>query len=329
MKHNTPIPTLEIKNLVSQDLLKKYQKLNLKSLQWIPCEKELEGLDSFILDNWLERLYIQRLEGKSELIQELLNDSENDWEAVLFQLLAKNFGLKVNGEVFLKLAKSIPFSIIRKERHDLMKLSALFFGQAGFLSEILEDSYHSELKKEYEYLQHKYRLNPISKNEFLFFRMRPSNFPTLRIAQLVALYHQHHNLFSLVMEVKSVDKLNKLFKIDVPEFWETHYTFEKASKKRKKPLTVSFLELLFINTIVPLQFSYQKFRNELDEEGLFSIMKELNPEKNNITSKFSELKVIAKNAFESQGLLELKNNYCAKKRCLQCAIGNQLLTSRF
>lgn len=325
IKDNTPISTVELKQFVCKEILNNYQNLTTKKARWIPCENDIHNIDSFLLNNWLERLFIDRLEKKSQNIASLLQESKNDWEVVLFQLLAKNFGLKVNGESFLKLAKSIPFSIIRKERHDITKLSALLFGQAGFLSENLENPYHYELKKEYEYLKHKYQLRSISKNEFQFFRMRPSNFPTLRIAQLVALYHQHQNLFSLLMEVNSIKKLYQLFKIEVPEFWNSHFTFEKESKNRKKKFTHSFLDLLFINTIIPLQFCYQKSVHNFNEEQLFEKMKGLKSEKNSIILKFSELKIEAKNAFESQALLELKNNYCALKRCLECAIGNQLL----
>ena len=327
IKDNTPIATLELKNIVSKNVLNNYQKLSSKNTQWIPCEKELHTIDSFLLNNWLERLYIERLEDKSKSIALLLKASKNDWEAVLFQLLAKNFGLKVNGDSFLKLAKSIPFSIIRKERNDLTKLSALLFGQAGFLSDNVESSYHTELRNEFKYLQRKYQLTPLSKHEFQFFRMRPSNFPTVRIAQLIALYHQHQNLFSTVINIETIENLYMLFTIEVSEFWNSHFTFEKTSKRTKKKFTNLFLDLIFINTIIPLQFTYQKTTNSIDEERLFGKMKGLKPEKNSIILKFSELKIEAKNAFESQALLELKNNYCASKRCLECAIGNKLLRS--
>ncbi|MBL4605668.1 MAG: DUF2851 family protein [Flavobacteriaceae bacterium] len=325
MKNNLPIATVELKQYVDPKLVEKYHGLSLQSLRWIPCEKEINTTDSFLLNNWLERLFIERLERKSTLIEELLDESNNDWERVLFCMLAKNFGLKVNGDAFFSFAKSIPYAIVRKEQHDFDRLSALFFGQARFLSERIEDAYHAHLKKEYEFLSEKYQLDEVIKNQFLFFRMRPSNFPTIRIAQLVALYHKHKNIFSELMKIKSIEEFYALFVIDVGDFWETHYNFTKESKRRKKGFTKSFLDLLFINTVIPLQFSYQRATNELDEEQLFKMMNKLKPEKNNIVSKFSDLKIEAKSAFESQALLELKNNYCAAKRCLECAIGNQLL----
>ena len=324
MKNNLALPTLEIRNFVKKEVLVNYQNLYAKEQRWIPCEKQLSEVDSFLLNNWLERLYFERLEHKSLLIEELLKQSNNDYESVLFQLLAKNFGLKVNGEAFLSLAQSFNFSILRKVRFNEKQLSALLFGQAGFLNEETEEPYQNSLKKEYEYLKHKHNLYT-NANGFQFFRMRPNNFATIRIAQLVALYHQHQQLFSKILEVSKLEDFYMLFSVEVNDFWKSHYTFEAISKKSSKRLTQSFIDLLIINTIIPLTFVYEKSRGGVDEEKLLQLIRQLKPEKNSIISKFSELKVETKNAFETQALLELKNNYCAKKRCLQCAIGNSLL----
>lgn len=325
MKNNKPIPTLVLKDLVDDDLLKNYQKLVLKQPHWIPCETQINTVESFTFNNWLERLYFERLANKSNSINQLLVASNTDFEAVLFQLIAKNFGLKVNADAFLRLAKSIDFSIIRKERFNELVFSALLFGQAGFLEGNIQDEYHSQLKKEYEYLQHKYNLRPIANGQFMFFRMRPTNFPTIRIAQLVSLFHQQENLFSKVIKIENLEGFYTLFSVGVNEFWKTHYTFESISKKSAKNLTKSFIDLLIINTIIPLKFLYQKSRGEVDEESIMKLMKQIKPEKNSIISKFSDLKIKSKSAFETQSLLELRNNYCASKRCLQCAIGVKIL----
>ena len=168
MKNNNPLPTLVLKDYIQKGILNKYQNLFSKKISWIPCENQISEVDSFLMNNWLERLYFQRLEHKSVLIDELLQKSNNDFEAVLFQLLAKNFGLKVNGEMFLSLAHSFDFSILRKVRFEEEILSALIFGQAGFLEEETEEVYQKLLKKEYEYLRHKYNLYAIT-NGFQFF----------------------------------------------------------------------------------------------------------------------------------------------------------------
>ncbi|WP_272150198.1 DUF2851 family protein [Tenacibaculum aiptasiae] len=325
MKNNLPLPTLELKELVHENVMKNYEQLFSKQLQWISCENQIVDIDSFLIKNWLERLYFERLENKSILIKELLANSKNDFEAVLFQLLAKNFGLKVNGDAFLQLAKSFDFSILQKVRFNEFQLSALLFGQAGFFDQTIENEYFLSLKNEYDYLKHKYQLTPIHNKQFQFFRMRPNNFPTIRIAQLVALFHKYQNLFSKLLELNRKEDFYDLLSVEVNDFWQAHYTFETSSKKLTKRLTKSFIDLLLINTIIPLKFVYEQYKGILNEEKILKLIQQIKPEKNSIISKFSDLKLIAKNAFESQALLELRNNFCVKKRCINCAIGNILL----
>ena len=325
MKNNQPIPSLELKGLVNEKLQNNYRNLFSKQLRWIPCEPLIAEVDLFLIRNWLERLYFERLENKSILIKELLTHSNNNYEAVLFQLLAKNFGLKINGEAFLQLAKSFDFSVLQKVRFNELQLSALLFGQAGFLENNVESEYFIQVKNEYSYLKHKYKIEPIANNQFQFFRMRPNNFPTVRIAQLVALFKKHQNLFSKLMELNKKEDFYALLFVEVNDFWKTHYTFKTESKKSTKKLTKSFVDLLLINTIIPLKFAYNESRGELNSEEILKLIQQIKPEKNSIISKFTELKVQSKSAFETQALLELKNNFCVKKRCLECAIGNSLL----
>ena len=325
MKNNEPMPTIELKDFVDDKLLLNYKRLVYSPRSWILCENQIATLDLFLVDNWLERLYFERLEQKSIFIMELLQESNYNFETVLFQLIAKNFGLKVNGDSFLQLAKSIDFLILRKVSFDEQQLTALFFGQAGFLEKEVEDSYYQQLKKEYEYLKHKYKLHPISNAQFQFFRMRPQNFPTIRIAQLASLFFKHQNLFSKLMSITKKEEFYTLFSFTIQAFWKTHYTFESKSKKSSKKLSKSFIDLILINTIIPLKFVYLKSKAASDKDEIIELIKQVASEKNSIISKFSKLNLKSKNALESQALLELKNNYCSKKRCLQCAIGNNLV----
>jgi len=327
-KDNSVIPTLELKNYVRKDILTNYQKLFSAPQKWINCEKEITSIDQFLLSNWLERLYIERLEQKSNLIQKLLDTSKNDWEAVLFKMLFKSFGLKVNGDAFLSLANSIDFSIVRKEKQNLMSIEALLFGQAVLLNDDIQEGYYQQLQKEYDYLQKKYQLQSISKSQIQFFRLRPNNFPTVRIAQMAALLHQNQNLFSKIMKITRLEDFYELFDVSISAYWQTHYSFTTTSKKYSKKLSKSFIDLLLINTIIPLQFMYLKHINKLNEEYLLNTVRQIKPEKNTIINKFKLLNVTSNNALESQALLQLKNEYCSKQRCLQCAIGNILITNK-
>ena len=323
-ENNTEIPTVELKKYVPLEEVHKYQSL-VATKTWIYCENQTAQIPSFVFDHWLTRLYFERLERKSAEIEKLLSDSNNDWEAVLFCMLAKNFGLNTNGLAFLDMAKGIPFSVIRKEAFSLEKLEALFFGQANMLSYDFQDQYAKNLSQEYDYLAHKYNLKEKGYASVAFFKHRPDNFPTIRLAQLAALYHKEHNLFSKLMQTNILSELYSLFNVFVSEYWDTHYNFDKISSKKRKKISTSFIDLLILNTIVPLKFAYDKFRNQANEETLLSIVEAIPSEKNAIIEKFKEIGVISTSAFESQALLQLKNEYCEAKKCLQCAIGLQLL----
>jgi len=325
MSNNAPIPTLELKKIVDSSVEQNYARLTKTSVKYIPCEDQIGHINSFVISNWQERLYLERLERKSIFIQSLLEQTNNDWDAVLFMLLAKNFGLNKNGDSFFQLAKSIPFAVLRKTTHDEHQLMALLFGQAGFLEGDFQHSYVNELKQEYNYLRKKFDLRPMNQKQFHFFRLRPSNFPTIRLAQFVALYHQNFQLFSDLMECQSAEQVYQLFEICLHTFWKTHYTFLKESKKSNKQLTKPFIDLLIINTIVPVKFCYQRVIRQSNVEQLISFLESLLPEKNAIISMYEELGLPTDNAFHSQSLLELSSNYCAKKRCLECAIGNEIL----
>lgn len=323
--NNSEIPTLELKHYVDINLIHNYKKL-IQSKSWINCEASFPKVDNFLLNNWLERLYIERLELKSETIAQLLKDSNNDWEAVLFKMLLKNFGLKVNGEPFFSLAKSIDFSIVRKLQKNVLDLEALLFGQSGLLSDDhIEEAYFLDLKNRYGFLKQKFSLDNHGVLPLQFFRLRPPNFPTIRLSQFANLYSLEQHLFSKVMEYTTLEEFYHCFNIGVSGFWRTHYTFSKSSKVAKKALTKSFIDLLIINSLIPLKFSYAKALGKSVEEEVFQLIKTIEIENNSIVSKFINLKPIDKNALNSQALLQLKQNYCDKNKCLHCAVGNNLI----
>jgi len=323
-KDNSEIPTLELKKYVIKEVLENYLKLKTQKT-WIYCENEIKTIDDFAFQNWQERLFFERLERKGIPIQQLLQETENDWEAVLFLMLAKNFGLNTNGEIFLKIAKSIPFSVIRKESFEIENLEALLFGQADLLPFAAEDVYVKELKKRYDYLFQKHQFQKTNIEPVQFFKHRPDNFPTIRLAQLAMLYHQQRNLFSQIIFAKNLTEMYLIFNNSVSNYWETHYQFDKESPKKKKSFSKSFIDLLIVNTIIPFQFAYAKSQGKEASEMILELIKSISPEKNTIVDKFSIFGIKSQNAFETQSLLQLKNEYCNYGKCLQCAIGMQLL----
>ncbi len=324
-KDNSAIPTIELKKYVSENLLHSYKKLFSANRKWIYCEADFAEVDEFVFENWLEKLFIERLEKKSNLILDELKKSNNHWEELLFRLLAKNFGLKVNGEAFYSLANSVDFSIIKKVVHKQQDLEALLFGQAGFLTENWEDGYAKQLLEIYNFQKVKFSLDNLAVIQPKYFRLRPPNFPTIRLSQLSVLYSEKGNLFSEIMAAKTISELYAIFNISASDYWKTHYNFGVVSKESKKNLTKSFIDLLIINTIIPLKFCYSKHIGNDETENIISLISEITSEENSIISKFNSIRPISKNALHSQALIQLKNEYCDKAKCMQCAIGNAIL----
>lgn len=326
-KNNTLLPTMELKDLVPPSTLQNYRELLLApNGSWINCETEFGSFDNFDFQNWMERLYLERLETKAEVLLDLLKRYDNDWEAVLFRLIGKNFGLKVNGGAFISMAQSFDFKVVRKCRESLLSLEALLLGQSGQLDAGAEDVYYNQLKSEYQFLKKKFRLDNKYVERPKFFRLRPDNFPGLRLAQLAALYHKVPHLFSAVVEAGSVNELRQIFAVEPSEFWKTHYTFERAHAARKKKLSAAFVDLLIINSLLPVRFSYEKHTGTGDPSVIINMIEELKAERNSVITKFNTIRPgSAITALDSQALLQLKHNYCDKNACLQCNLGIKLL----
>ena len=325
-KDGSQIPTLALKNYVPGELLAKYQDLFENSRPtFINCERNFAEIDAFLTHSWLQRLYIERLEQKSKLILELLQKSNNDWEAVLFALLAKSFGSKINGDFFLERALELDFSIIRKNSNNLLALESLLFGHFGLLQNgDCPDPYFMELKREHQYLAKKFGLAPAMKGPE-FYGLRPVNFPTIRLSQLAQLYGRRHGLFATLMDNSSLEGIYGVFETKTNTYWEDHFTFGKTSKKSKKKLSKNFIDLLIINTIVPMKFCYAKHLGKYWNEDLIAMVSEVKMEKNSIINRFLSIGAKTTNAMDSQAQIQLYTQYCSKNKCLQCALGAHLL----
>lgn len=321
------IPTLELKKFIPTFVLYQYDQLLENNTNFIPCEKSIDLLQKEKLSFWLEKLLLERLERKtSELEVEFLNNKKN-WEQLLFKKLAYAFGLKVNAEAFVNWANSFDFEVLIKNQLNPDYVHAIFFGQAGFLDFESEDIYVKEMKKNYEFLSLKYRLQKTNSSMFKFFRMRPSSFPTVRMMQLATLYSHYQNLFAFLMGTRSIEKIKGVFKdLIYPDFWKNHYRLDKESTViSTKSISDDMIHRIIINVIIPMKFVYAKHRDIDIVEQLLEWLRELPAENNTIISGYSKLGLKAKNAFESQAYLELKKYFCNEKKCLNCAIGLQIL----
>jgi len=325
--NDKPFDTLQIKEIIDTAALKSYKALFSTEQKWINCENQFHGVDTFVLDNWLERLYLERLQHKAEQILLLVAQNNNHWEALLFQMLAKNFGLKVNGESFFSIANSVDFSVVQKCSVRVFDLEALLLGQAGILKNDPTDVYFETLQQKYEYVAHKFQLSTTSVIPPKFFRLRPPNFPTIRLSQLAVLYAEKEHLFSAIINSKTKEELYEIFNIKATTYWNTHFNFGVTGSKRGKILTKKFIDLLLINTVIPVKFCYAQRQGKDISEELMQLVASISKEENSIVKRFNALQPIANHAMDSQALLQLKSMYCDPKRCLDCAVGNSLLNS--
>lgn len=327
LSNGRKVPTLELYDRISEELYNKYHKLVFGNQTFIPCENSIATVDGLTMQNWLTRVLVERMEKRSANVAATLALNKGDWEETFYQFLAANFGFKVNALPFELMAKSLPQLTLAKNKNNPMQIEALIFGQAGFLEGEFKDEYPLKLQKEYAYLRKKYNLTPIENHLWKFMRLRPQNFPTIRLAQFAALIVQSNHLLSKILEIKEVKALRGLFtEIKVNDYWEDHYRFEAPSKPSSKNMGDGSIDILLLNTVALFLFSYGKqHQQQYYISRSLKLLENLPAEKNNIIADFVNLGVKIGTAFESQALLELKNNYCNYKKCLQCGVGNKIL----
>ena len=318
------LPVLELKDRVSKILLKQYEEL-MYSSAFIPCEKSIHSVRDITWKSWKDRLLAERLLRKAKTVETFLQQNNYHWEETFWWLLARNFGMKINADAFETMARSVPVKILAKHKNQIHQLEALLLGQAGLLGAKFKEDYPKMLQKEYDFYKTAYKLNPGTLKPF-FLRMRPGNFPTIRLAQLAMLVHGAAHLFSKVKEAGSLKDVKAWFDVTANDYWHYHYRFDEESAYKKKNLGAAMIANIIINTICPVLFAYGSYQDEQKyKDKALKWLEETAAEKNSITNGFQKLGIENKNAFDSQALIELKNEYCNKKRCLDCAIGNAIL----
>ena len=323
---NYNMPVLKLNNRVAKILIQRYEEL-MHTKGFIPCEKTISSVRPIVLQSWKERLLAERLTRKSAIVKTFLEQNNHHWEETFWWMLARNFGMKINADAFESMARSIPLSILAKHKNQVHQLEALLMGQANLLDHKFNDDYSILIQREYKFYKGKYKLTPGSITPF-FLRMRPGNFPTIRLAQLAILIHQSEHLFSKIKETGSLQDVKSWLDVTANDYWHYHYRFDEPSAFKKKNLGVAMVDNIIINTVCVILFAYGHFNNEQKyKDRAVDWMGEITAESNSITKGFLQAGLQNENAHDSQALIELKNEYCSKKKCLDCAIGNALLKS--
>ena len=327
------IPQLQLS--VPDDVLTHYDELQ-KTDEYPPCYKVIPHLSALIIHSWMAALQTERLEQKTEAIRKRAELCNGSWEDAYFVTLARNYGFGINGEVFEQWAYNIPLNAVAHHRDDLFQIEAIFMGQAGLLEldsipeyyqkDALNDGYFAKLRNEYQYLAHKFSMKPIDFKLWRFLRLRPQNFPHIRISQLANLYYQQKAGLSQLIECETLDELKNVLKSQVTPYWETHYTFGSTSPKNEKHLSYGSINLLMINTAIPMLFAYGRHTTkEVLCDKAFDFLEQLKAENNHIIRMWQQVGLPVKTAGDSQALIQLKKEYCDKKECLRCRFGYEYL----
>ncbi len=315
------LPTIELKKLIDHNHYLKYHSY-VTSKHWVACINDFKKVDDFIIYQQKEKALINRLKRKSGLIIDQINKYKGDQKKVFYIQLFKAFGTKVNQQPFMQLGELFDWRIINKLNHNKNKIQAYLFGLAGFLNQQLNDEYFNELKKEYLYLKQLFNLQEMNVKQWKFSAMRPPNFPTVRLAQLSEVLS---NQIKLSID-DDVFTFKKHLQIQLSSYWKIHYNFSKKGKKTTPNLTTSFIDLILINVYIPYMFSLAILQDDEEKKStIFEWLNKIKPEKNSIITKWKSIGIDVKTAFDSQALIEQKNEFCSKIKCLKCSIGIDLL----
>ena len=324
------LPALELKPITDFNLLKNYEQL-IDNQSVVLCKSQFENVSVIQKISMLDRSLMQRLERKAEFVHGLLKQNQNDWEETAYQVLAHNFGFKINAEPMLRLAQNVKLKILQKHRDNQTQIEAALFGQAGLLNTEENDDYIEILRREIDFLTVKYDLQNgrMNAHEWKFLRLRPANFPTVRIAQLASLIQQKGSFFSWFIDIKNVSDFIKSFQIKQSDYWQKHYILGKLTDGKVPNLGKSSIENVVINTVVPLLVAYSQHRDNRDYlDKAIELLEQIPAEHNNITDQWEELGLEIKTAFDSQATIELYNNFCVHKKCLSCNIGTALVRAK-
>jgi Protein of unknown function (DUF2851) len=298
----------------------------------IACQDHIKKLDDIYVRHWLNSLVIERFQVKSGSILKIFTETGHDWDETFYRVLTRYFGFRINTEPFEMLSVALPFRIIRKHADNIFQIEALLFGTAGLLETglfpgALTDEYYRSLIKEYAILSAKYSLQPLHGWIWKFSKLRPSNFPTIRLSQLAAMLSVAGGLFSKVQEVTDINQIKLLFEVSASSYWDNHFVFGRKSGNKTKKTGSQAADILLINAVIPIIFVYGLSRDLQDYiERALVLLENIRPENNIIISEWKEAGIIADSAFYSQALIQLRNEYCKKRKCLDCRIGNKIIS---
>lgn len=319
------LPTLELKTRIPQEMFSRYESL-MKVPDLLLCRFHLSNVDPIILQSQMSKALIERLTHRQNEFQHILASCQSDWNELIYRVMAIGFGCKKNGMAFELLAQSLPFRIVRSHLTSRLQIYALVFGQSGLLEQEDQDEYSERLRYEYDYLRYKYRLSPIGAHQWNWLRLRPQNFPPLRLAQFAQMLYETGSSLSDKVLKASMSNLQSWLSVVPDEYWQTHYMFGKSSPKHASGMGEALVNSLIINVVVPIRFAYARFTgDEAMQEDALSLLERVPYENNKVTRLFSSSSFPCWSAYDSQAQIEQMNHYCMQKQCLKCSVGEKIV----
>ena len=315
------IPTLEIKDKFDQSLLLNYNRF-INSKSWIPCDEFIGGVQSFTIVSWLDRMLVEHLENECKDLDFKLRNNQYNWEQTFYQRFMRYFGMKVNNDAFEFLSRLLPLNLLLKHIDNEVYVESMLFGCAGFLDKDFEEDYPSLLKRDFKMLKSKFGLKVMPVSNWKFLRLRPPNFPTIRIAQLSKIIVNNGNLFSKIRDTNDLGEIKEMFDIELSQYWDNHFQFDKVSNvQKRKTFGKIAADSVLINAIVPMLFYYGQFHSlESYKERAMSYLEQIEAEDNVVIRNFNNCGIMLQNAFQTQAALFMYKYYCRRRRCLECRI---------
>lgn len=327
----SPLPQIEF--TLPENFFRTYATLSEEN-EGIKCASKLAEVPELNKTDWLESLFVERMQQKAKRVLEIRQQMCFDWEQTCFVLFARGLGFGLNGDPFEMLAKSVPLRILHHHSDNLQQIEAILFGQAGMLDPTMYmfDEYFQQLCREYYFLAKKYGLKPMKQGLWKYSKTRPHNFPHRRLAFLASSALGGFSLFTRLLEhvnndnPTATEKLEEVFDYQVEGFWRDHFSFDTDVGNLPGDLSKSSKTLLAINVAIPLLYAYASTIGDIElGEKTIALMTELPAENNVITRQWQTLGFTLKDAGRSQALLHLRKEYCDRNKCIYCRFGHLLL----
>ncbi len=302
-----------------------YNRLKAGAAEYA-CGGFLNSIDSLRRTEIYTALLYDRLKRKCDAVDEIYHSSGDNWNQTFYVMLFRTLGDLGNREQYMAIAERVPYKAVLRERGESLNIEALLFGTSGLLYNYHDDEYTLNLKRNFEYLSHKYNITPLSPSDWNIARINPMNHPIVRLAQLSAFLLQNNFVFDRVVECRTESDVFELFGVEASTYWSSHFIPSQTTLDQPKRVGHAKSNILAINLIAILQYAYGTYtQNDALRDRALSLLDVIPAEDNRYIRRWREYGLTPKSAFETQALLQLSTQYCDLVRCEECRVGSRAM----